>query len=730
MRESKVWESPYAAPRFYPQEKVHPRILMTPKSLGKIKANLTHPDHAEAYASYLQTLEKSLDFGEVFQFDDAMLGVMRAKAAAYPLLDDATRGREAIDAILHALRSFYISPRGDICRAYGAMMFTAACVYDWAYALMTNEEREEIVALCESELAPSFEMGFPPSKQGMVTGHGTEAQLFRDWIALAIAAYDEYPEIYQFVAGRIMAEAIPPRDFYFQSHSHHQGSLYGPYRYRFELYLEILFSCMTNGQEHLFDPVMKEVAITFLCNLRADGEPFRDGDDPQDGNRQFYPILIYRQNAFYASVLYRDPMLRDFAFEEGGTGLVPALELLLLDDPAVGRVDCRTHLPRVRYCPSPRGQYLCHHPSGASLSFKVGEAYAANHEAKDCGQFMIYYKGSLASAANCYQYVTASGEQLMYGSTLDFRYNKQTVSHNCMLVYDPDEDVSPNWGNSGGQRADDICNRENGTLAVWMSKPTFERSKILFHADGTDADGAFSYCLLGGDLTNAYSEKVTDYRRASLAVATKDADRPLAVFIYDRLVTRDPSAEKTWQMHTMGKYEVEGKRAVTRHKDGGCLVMDSLLPLDASVDVIGNETERFIVRGENLAEACDPQKHPVREDGRGRVTVCPTAPAEVDYFLQAMYVTDCGKSIDVRAELITGEGYVAAALLDTVALFATEKEELSAFSIDTDRDVTLYACSLKPGLWSDGRTTYRVTREGKSLIASICGKCRFAWVAE
>ena len=136
----------------------------------------------------------------------------------------------------------------------------------------------------------------------------------------------------------------------------------------------------------------------------------------------------------------------------------------------------------------------------------------------------------------------------MYGSTLDFRYNKQTVSHNCMLVYDPDEDVSPNWGNSGGQRADDICNRENGTLAVWMSKPTFERSKILFHADGTDADGAFSYCLLGGDLTNAYSEKVTDYRRASLAVATKDADSPLAVFIYDRLVTRDPSAEKTWQM--------------------------------------------------------------------------------------------------------------------------------------------------------------------------------------
>jgi len=730
MRECKVWESPYAEPRFYPQAKVHPRILMTPTSLGKIKANLTHPDHAAAYAAYLQTLERPLAISEVFTFDDAMLGVMRAKAAAYPLLDDAARGREAIDAILHALRSFYISPRGDICRAYGAMMYTAACIYDWAYALLTSEEREEILSLCESELAPSFEMGFPPSKQGMVTGHGTEAQLFRDWITLAIAVYDEHPEIYRFVAGRICEQAIPPRDFYFQSRSHHQGSLYGPYRYQFELYLALLFSRMTNGQERLFDPVMQEVATTFLCTFRADGEPFRDGDDPQDGNRQVYPPNIYRTCAFYAAALYRDPMLRDYALSDTKTLSVPALEQLLLDDPDVGRLDYRTHLPRVRYCPSPRGQYLGHHSSGASVSFKVGEAFSANHEAKDCGHFMIYYKGSLASAANCYQYVTASGEQLMYGSTLDFRYNKQTVSHNCMLVYDPDEEVSPKWGNSAGQRVDEESGTENATLEDWKRKSTFARSKILFHADGTDADGSLSYCLLGGDLTNAYSDKVTDYRRTSLAVATNDAERPLAVFVYDRLVTRDPAAEKTWQMHTMGKYEIDGRRAVTKHKDGGCLVLDSLLPTAAKLGVIGNETERFIVRGENLAEACDPKEHPIREDGRGRLTVMPASPAEVDHFLQAMYVTDCGKSIDVRAELITGEGYVAAALLDTVALFPTETDGLSAFSVALGDGAMLYATNLQPGLWSDGVTTYRVTAENRSLVTYARGQCSFSRIEE
>ena len=108
------------------------------------------------------------------------------------------------------------------------------------------------------------------------------------------------------------------------------------------------------------------------------------------------------------------------------------------------------NLPRIRYVGSPRGQYTAHTADGASVFFKVGEAYSANHEHKDSGQFMIYYKGSLASAANCYQYDSASGVSHMYGSPLDLRFNKQTVAHNCMLVFDPDEKVDPKWGNSGG----------------------------------------------------------------------------------------------------------------------------------------------------------------------------------------------------------------------------------------------------------------------------------------
>ena len=721
--------SPYPKPRILPTAKVHPRILMTPTSVLRVRKNFLHPEHNRAYESYLKKLKTPISIGECFLYDDKQLDLIRIKASAYFLLDDEACAREAIDAILAVLRNFYISPRGDICRAYGLMMHTAACVYDWTFPLLTEAEREEIVSRCEHDLGPHFEVGYPPSKQGMVTGHGSEAQMFRDWLSLGMATYDEHPDIYAFIAGRIEQQAIPARNFYYPSGAHWQGSAYGPYRYWFDLYFELLIHQMTDGREHYCDPVMKETAITFLCNFRADGEPFREGDEWGDRDLK-YLDGCYRRNAFFASALYKDPMLRDYALSKDSSLPVSDLEFLLLDDPDIGRLDYQTHLPRVRYCTSPRGQYVAHHSSGASVYFKVGEAYSANHEWKDCGAFMIYYKGSLASAANCYEYTTASGEKMNYGSPLDFRYNKQTISCNCMLVYDPDEEVNPKWGNSGGQRADDASNRENATLEDWMSRHTIHRSKILFHADGADAAGYLSYCLLGGDCTNAYSDKVTDYRRTSLAIATGDEKRPLAVFVYDRLVTRDPDAKKTWQMHTMGKYELSGSRAITRHKDGGCLVSDTLLPKTAVLGVIGNETERFIIDGENLAQACDPIKQPIREDGRGRLTVSPSKPAQVELFLHAMYVTDNGESTDAGASLIEGEGYVAASLLETVALFSTEVEGISHFEIDLAQKSTLYATNLTPGIWSDGSNTYRVTEEGRHLITDGSGVKRFTRVLD
>lgn len=722
--------SPFGKPPVFPEADTHPRILVTPESIGRVRENLTHPDHKAAYEAFLNSASIQYTYPESFEYSAPMLESIANKALSCLLLGERERGLEAIDAILHVLRCLTVSPRSDICRAYGHVMYTAARVYDWCFDLLDEAVREEIVSHCEYKLGPNFEVGFPPAGQGMVTGHGSEAQMFRDWLTLGIATYDEHPDIYNYVAGRIWEEAVAPRDYYFRSGAHWQGSAYGSDRFVHDLFCDMIFYRMTNGRVHIFTEDMEKAAVTFLCNIRADNEPFRDGDDFADRGEKYH-LGAYRTCAFLASALYGNPMLRDYGLCGDGLPTVSSV-FLLVDEPSVGRLDYKTSLPRVRYCGSPRGQYTAHTKSGASVYFKVGESYSANHEWKDCGCFMIFYKGSLASASNCYEYHSDDGENTFHGyaSELDFKYNKMTVSTNCMLVFDPDEDVEERWGNSGGQKAGVFDNQENEYFHQWLEKDTINRARILAHADRTDREGYLKYCMLMGDLSNAYTDKVKSLCRTSVAITPDGGDKKLLVFIYDRLVTKDPAAKKTWQMHTMGEYTVSGSRAVSVHKDGGKLVCDTLLPKAPELSVIGSAEERFIVNGVNLAVKCNDERHPVREDGRGRLTVSPTSPKNAEYFLNAMYVTDSGASTADAASLIEGEGYVAALLDGKAVLFPTCETGLREFTVDLKEGLELYATGLAGGKWTDGTFAYIVDSEEKMLVTKGCGTKHFKRICE
>ena len=722
--------SPFGKPPVYPEAQTHPRILVTPASIGKVKENLTHPDHEAAYKAFTESAEAPFDYPESFEYSFPMLESIADKALFCLLFDDRNMGEEAVRAILHVLRTLTVSPRSDICRAYGHVMYTAARVYDWCFPLIPEDVREEIVSHCEYKLGPNFEVGFPPQYQGMVTGHGSEAQMFRDWLTLGIATFDEHPDIYDYVAGRIWEQAVAPRDYYYRSGAHWQGSAYGPDRFIHDLFCDVLFRKMTDGRFHIFTEDMEKAAVTFLCNIRADNEPFRDGDDFADRGQKYY-TGAYRTCAFLASALYKNPMLRDCGLRGEVLPVVSSV-LLLVDDPAVGRLDYTKNLPRVRYAGSPRGQYTAHTRNGASVYFKIGESYSANHEWKDSGNFMIFYKGSLASASNCYEYFSDDEENTFHGyaSELDFRYNKMTVSANCMLVYDPFENVEERWGNSGGQKADAESNGENEYFHEWMEKSTINRAKILSHSHRTHRDGYLKYCMLSGGHTNAYSDKIKDYRRTSVAIDPECDGKELLVFVYDRLECRESDAKKTWQMHTMGEYTLTEGRAVTTHKNGGKLVCDTLLPKDARLEVIGNDRERFIVNGVNLAVKCDDEKFPVREDGRGRLTVSPASPARVDYFLNAMYVTDSGMSEEAKATLAEGDGYVAARLSGKTVLFPTVTEGLDEFTVDLGEGCELYATNLMPGKWTDGKFAFIVSGEERMLVTEGCGVKKYRRICE
>lgn len=719
--------SPFGAPSVYPVAHTHPRILVTPSVIERVRTHLSHPDHAEAYALFLRAASVAYPYHVPFEYAESALESIACRALKHLLLQDAESGRMAKDEILHALRNLNITPRQDVCRAYGFFMYTAARVYDWAFDCFSPEEREELVSLCEYVLGPHFEVGFPPQQQGMVTGHGSEMQMFRDWLALGIATYDEHPDIYCYVAGRLEEQAAPPRAYYFKSGSHWQGSAYGPSRFQCDLFCDLLFYKMTDGTHHIFTTDMREVAISFLCHMRADGQMFRDGDDFADKN-QGYPLGYHRNNSFLASVLYRDPVLRDHALSTAGVPCAASC-FLLIDDPDTGRKCHREALPRVRYMGSPRGQYVAHTRFGASVYFKVGESYSANHEWKDSGNFMIFYRGSLASAANCYEYTSADGTRHNYGSALDLQYNKQTVSCNCMLVFDPNEPYEEKWGYSGGQRQDRGANHENQTLSEWLSKDTIAWARVLAHAHRRDRFGYLDWCMIMGDHTNAYTDKVKTYERTSIAIATENEDRPLIVCIFDKLLTRDAKAKKTWQMHTMGTFTVTKNRAITTHPSGGVLVCDTLLPRQAQLAVIGDAEHRFIVNGVELATPCDPQVHPFREDGRGRLTVSPTDPMETELFLHAIYVTRSGLPCDLKPELIQTKDYAAVSLADKMILFPTQGP-LQTFTVDLSEGKTLYATNIKPGKWTDGNIGYAVEEAEKMLVIKGRGVRTFRCVAD
>jgi hypothetical protein len=79
-------------------------------------------------------------------------------------------------------------------------------IYDWLYPLLTPEQRQAYISEFV-RLAKTQECGYPPTGQGSVVGHGSEAAIMRDMISACIAIYDEFPDMYEVSAGRFFRVA-------------------------------------------------------------------------------------------------------------------------------------------------------------------------------------------------------------------------------------------------------------------------------------------------------------------------------------------------------------------------------------------------------------------------------------------------------------------------------------------------------------------------------------------
>jgi len=142
---------------------------------------------------------------------------------------------------------------------------------------------------------------------------------------------------------------VDASNYFFAGENHWKGSDYGPYRLHFSLYAQLLFDRMTDGRCAVFSDDMQAVATTLLHYVRPDNQTLRIGDFWSDIHTA-YSFSHYAMVMFYAGNYYKDPVLKNFAWEHlnqfskfaiSNNSLSPVM-LLTLNDPAVPLEDHHT----------------------------------------------------------------------------------------------------------------------------------------------------------------------------------------------------------------------------------------------------------------------------------------------------------------------------------------------------------------------------------------------------
>jgi len=370
--------SPYKKPSLLPPPE-HPRLLLTRRDLPRIRENLALEENAEAVRVWKKLLATPVTgrgatpaYGT---YDLAEVEAVEALAFRALLSGDRADADAAVAAADLLLSSFSVTAGNMGARWGGHVIFVCAEVYDWCYDFVPADRKMRWIARCEAIAAAYFEMGYPPEKQTAVSGHGTEAQLLRDLLGFAVAVYDERPDIYDFCAGRILAEYVPEVGACLAGGAHNQGPSYGCYRWTWLAFSELIFESMTGRP--VFD-CLEKTAEWFLYMTRPDGEDLRLGDDFNETKAAYNRRAPFTVPFFFAYALsgredfykrFRDGFDPRFLlaerrgidfYEESswGEGVLSPVVLLVFDrfhdlKKAAPLPACRYFGPSVRRCSAP-----------------------------------------------------------------------------------------------------------------------------------------------------------------------------------------------------------------------------------------------------------------------------------------------------------------------------------------------------------------------------------------
>ncbi len=679
----------------------HPRLFLRSRDLEDLKRRVEHPVLKPVWEELQQLATLNKEYR------------MQVDAVRYLLSRDRKLGRRAIEAALDTLTNCTFSARSDITRPIGRMLVAGSVVYDWCYELLSEHEKKKFVEQF-IRLAGMLECGYPPRHGGNLTGHQSEWMIMRDMLSAGVAAYDEYPEMYHHAAKRIFSGHIPARDFWYPGHAFHQGTAYAETRFSSNLYPLWIFDRL--GAGNVFHPSQQFVPYHWIYVRRADGELLNAGD-----NESKVPKLRSLLCASYYGDGY---VLSDYLITPGINGMNKLYEFLLRD-PDLEPLPL-TDLPLSRYFGFPYGWMVARtgwQGETVVCEMKVNIYNFNNHNHLDAGAFQIYYRGPLAMDTGLYH-----GTDGGYVSPHNVNYYKRTIAHNCLLVYDPDEQfVTRGYRkiekvNDGGQRPPNGWS-EPRNPEVMLTKH-YKTGEVLGQSYGPDPKVP-EYTYLKGDITQAYSENVEQVLRSFVFLNFDGGDVPAALVVFDKVVSANPEFKKYWLLHSEEEPVFQGNTTVVqlakRRDWSGKLVNTTLIPEPANAEItkVGGPGKEFWVFGKNFENK--PLSNPDRfEMGAWRVELSPRKASKEDLFLNVMQVTDRGNDRLLEVEKIVSEHLVGLKIAERVVLFnkdGTSTNRPVSWELTGGGTFKYLVTDLGPGnwqLWRDGRILEPVIEVGSN----------------
>jgi len=767
---SMTWEE-FSAPPVTPTIGEHPRLMFTQEDVPGIIKTLESEGCEPFYKEFYRLLgvdfngslgtpkEEVDDKGNVTKksnFSGDKVNSVRVKALYYALFRDSEDpekahmaeyyGIQAVRACRKMLDTVYIPPNGqgkatDIYNV-GDCQLAAAEVFDWCYDLLSHEDKQHLASRAQ-QIGSTSEGGWPISfgtPADTLVGHKGGNLIQTYWMGVAIAMYDEYPSMFETIAGWWFESFPATRDAWSVAGHHHQGACYGAGgRGDADLTAQYMIYSMTggdndrdgDGKEDGFKPMNPEtfhsVSYGLLYSLRPDGQFLREGDSWEEN--QSPKNTIWDANAVHferASNFYKDGILRRVAmeldnFQYSGTDF---LYLFLTHDVEV-ETKKYSDLPYTKYFDIPSGSMTARTGWDMGVAsndvlarMQMTSVYMGPHQHHDAGSFQIYYKGILASESGLYTTVNVAHYR---------NYLTTSIAHNTLAITSVMNryglQVTPNtkWGAGEDTVTNPILGHEYGPNTY---KP--------------------EYSYLAGDIAASYRSATDDNAREAVRSMLflnleldGNTEHPGAFIVFDQIKTRLPGSKKSFLLHMQSEPEVDGNTIIiknTADNYNGMLTNQVLYVGTATqkddaytITKIGGPGKEYLVGSYNYVPSETPDSTNTQEMGWGRVEISTTTTVEeqTDYMLNVMYVGDAdGDTTVIPAKLIyDGKGVVMGAqLMNHVAMFNMDgNHRISSdvsFTIPQNEGYSTFkvnVAGLQAGTWT-------VYVDGKSVGTQIASE--------